>query len=91
MVRNGALHPEVTASELKAAINATKTAEEGAVEDVDDFASACVFTIEASALCEQGRLELYCELMQSAQKYGLTVDGLPDELSERVIIEREAA
>jgi hypothetical protein len=92
LMRNGTLHAEMTADQLRAATASCEVDhQEIAVEAVEKAADACIFTIQASELCDQGRLELYCDLMQSAQKYGLTVDGLPEELSERIIVEQEAA
>jgi hypothetical protein len=74
-------------SALHTNMQPSATKEPANVEAADN----CVLQVDASHLPDDERLNLYRDLERAAQSYGLTVTGLPSDLVERLIIEREAA
>jgi hypothetical protein len=94
MISLGTLHPQVTAKQLKAAatVKESHIVSNGNAEgEPIGTADSCVFQVDASELSDQERLNLHDSLVEAAKPLGLSVTGLPDRLSNKLVIEREAA
>jgi hypothetical protein len=92
LIRDGKLHPEITAKEIKEATNSTSRASNRTDEELaSEIAERCTFTVDVTELEDPEKLALFAEIEKAVARHGLTVMGLPDRLVERLMNERESA